>query len=60
MSGLSNVTFWLTEHGYEPEKSLCEAILKAAKQCDHLLKREDIEAVVARHRRANARETGMA
>ncbi len=55
MSGLSNVTYWLTEHGYEPEKALCDAILKMAKQGDHLLRREDIEAVIARQRRTTER-----
>jgi 2-isopropylmalate synthase len=55
MSGLSNVTFWLTEHGHEPDKGLCEAILKMAKQGDHLLKREEIEAVIARYKRSAER-----
>ncbi len=57
MSGLSNVTYWLTEHGYEPDKALCETILKMAKQGDHLLTREEIEAVIARHRRSAERVT---
>jgi 2-isopropylmalate synthase len=59
MSGLSNVTFWLTEHGHEPDKGLCEAILKMAKQGDHLLKREEIEAVIARYKRSTERASEL-
>ena len=54
MSGLSNVTYWLAKHGYDPEPSLCDVILRVAKQGDHLLKREEIEAVIARHRRSES------
>jgi 2-isopropylmalate synthase len=50
MSGLSNVTFWLGQNGHATEKSLCEAILKAAKLGDRVLKRDEIEAVIKSHK----------
>ena len=51
MSGLSNVTFWLRKRNVEPEASLCEAILKIAKQSDHLLTDGEVEAIIDRFQR---------
>jgi 2-isopropylmalate synthase len=46
MSGLSNVKHWLRKHGYDPEdEALCSRIFQAAKQTDHTLSRQEIEAL---------------
>ena len=44
VSGLSNVRYWLEEHGYDPDdRELCEAVFDLAKTSDHTLEREEIE-----------------
>jgi 2-isopropylmalate synthase len=51
VSGLSNVKYWLGEHGYDPQdEGLCEAVFGLAKRCDHTLTRDEIEAEIARVR----------
>ena len=46
MSGLSNVKFWLREHGYDPDDAaLCDRIFRAAKQTDHTLTEGELEAL---------------
>lgn len=46
MSGLSNVKYWLREHGHDPEdEALCRRIFDAAKQTDHTLSKEELEAL---------------
>jgi 2-isopropylmalate synthase len=51
VSGLSNVKYWLGEHGYDPhDEDLCEAVFGLAKRCDHTLTRDEIEAEIARMR----------
>lgn len=51
VSGLSNVKYWLEEHGYDPEDdALCAAVFDLAKRSDHTLRREEIEAEIARTR----------
>lgn len=46
MSGLSNVKFWLREHGHDPDdEELCERIFRAAKQTDHTLTQGELEAL---------------
>ena len=46
MSGLSNVKYWLREHGYDSEdEALCERIFRAAKQTDHTLTEGEVEAL---------------
>lgn len=58
VSGLSNVRYWLAEHGYDAEDDeLCEAIFGLAKRCDHTLTREEIETEIA-HVRGGKREEG--
>jgi isopropylmalate/homocitrate/citramalate synthase len=38
VSGLSNVKFWLQQHGYDPEdEAACQALFDAAKRSDHTL-----------------------
>ena len=49
MSGASNVTYWLNEHGIEPNKELVDTILKAAKNEKHILSDEEILALVDAH-----------
>ena len=46
MSGVSNVKYWLSHHGYDPEdKTLVSRIFKAAKQTDHTLTEREIEII---------------
>lgn len=48
MSGASNVECWLREHGIEPDTGKVAALLRAAKDADHVLEEHEIEAVLAR------------
>jgi 2-isopropylmalate synthase len=46
MSGLSNVKYWLREHGHDPDdQDLCDRIFRAAKQTDHTLTEGELEAL---------------
>ena len=48
VSGLSNVRFWLREHGYDPEdRVLCDTVFALAKRSDHTLTRQEIEDEIA-------------
>ena len=48
VSGLSNVRYWLRQHGYDAgDEALCEAVFRLAKKCDHTLSQEEIEAEIA-------------
>jgi 2-isopropylmalate synthase len=42
MSGMSNVVFWLHEHGYDPEPHLVEAIFTAAKERNRVLTDDEL------------------
>lgn len=54
VSGLSNVKFWLSAHGYDAEdEELCAAVFGLAKTCDHTLSRDEIVAEIERHAAAN-------
>jgi 2-isopropylmalate synthase len=46
MSGASNVIFWLKTHGIEPTEERVKRIFDHAKRCDHILTREEIEALL--------------
>jgi 2-isopropylmalate synthase len=47
MSGLSNVKYWLRERGYDPsDEELSGRIFKAAKQTDHTLTEEEVQALI--------------
>ena len=46
MSGASNVNQWLRDRKIEPSKELVEAILQRAKTSSHILKDEEIFAVI--------------
>jgi 2-isopropylmalate synthase len=51
VSGMSNVTHWLDEHGYDPEdEGLRQAVFDLAKRSDHTLSDEEIEAEIRRVR----------
>jgi 2-isopropylmalate synthase len=54
MSGASNVGFWLRQRGIEPSEDLVAAILQAAKGTSHLLREEEVLAVVQRVRGSGA------
>jgi isopropylmalate/homocitrate/citramalate synthase len=42
VSGLSNVKFWLQQHGYDPDdEAACQALFDAAKRADHTLSAEE-------------------
>ncbi len=53
MSGVSNIVFWLKEHGIEPEKQLVDEIFTAAKQHSKILSDADIWNIVKYHRFEN-------
>ncbi len=47
VSGLSNVKFWLKEHGYDADdEELCKAIFDLAKASDHALSEAEIRRVI--------------
>ncbi len=48
MSGASNVNFWLQERGIPSTERLVSEILKEAKTKDHILRNEDVMAIVDR------------
>jgi 2-isopropylmalate synthase len=55
VSGLSNVRFWLVQHGYDAsDEALCEAVFGLAKKCDHTLSRQEIESEIERFAAARA------
>jgi len=46
MSGISNVKYWLKAHGHDPDdEALCQRIFDKAKQTDHTLSVQEIEAL---------------
>lgn len=53
MSGVSNIVFWLKEHGIEPEKTLVDEIFTAAKQHSKILTDADVWNIVKYHRFEN-------
>jgi 2-isopropylmalate synthase len=47
MSGLSNVKYWLREHGHDAnDEALCRRVFDAAKRSDHTLTREELDRLV--------------
>jgi 2-isopropylmalate synthase len=50
MSGASNVNYWLRQRKIEPSEDLVAAILEAAKATSHILRDEEVMAVVKRIR----------
>lgn len=53
MSGASNVTYWLKDHGIEPNKELVDAVLAKAKGEKHILTDAEILQVVETHQRVD-------
>src|SRR5262249_48273917 len=49
MSGASNVSYWLENHGITPSPELVQSILRAAKECTQVLRDDEILAVVRAH-----------
>ncbi len=48
MSGLSNVKFWLSEHGYDAtDETLSERLFEAAKKTDRTLTEEECHNIIA-------------
>jgi 2-isopropylmalate synthase len=50
MSGESNVVYWLQSRGYEADPGLVQHIFAMAKDCDHILADNEIEAAIADYR----------
>jgi 2-isopropylmalate synthase len=50
MSGASNVNFWLKQRGIAPTEAMIAEILKQAKTTTHIMKDEDVMAIVDRMR----------
>jgi 2-isopropylmalate synthase len=47
VSGLSNVKFWLQQHGYDPDDEVaCRALFDAAKRSDHTLTAEECHSLL--------------
>jgi 2-isopropylmalate synthase len=46
MSGMSNIVFWLKQHGIDPEEKLVDEILRSAKQHNRILTEEEILELV--------------
>ncbi len=58
VSGLSNVRFWLKQHGYDPaDERLCAAVFDLCKRTDHTLSEDEIAAEIARREDEAAAET---
>ena len=54
MSGASNVTFWLRQRSVEPVAELVQAILQNAKNSDHVLSHDEVNAIVRSWRASGA------
>lgn len=46
MSGVSNVVYWLVEHGIEPDEPLVAEVFRAAKEGNRVMTDEEIEQIV--------------
>jgi hypothetical protein len=45
MSGMSNVKYWLAEHGYDTgDEALCQRVFELAKTSGHTLTADEIHA----------------
>ena len=50
MSGMSNVKYWLDEHGYDPaDDELCRKVFELAKSCGHTLSADEVHACCREH-----------
>jgi 2-isopropylmalate synthase len=50
MSGESNVVYWLQSRGHEADPGLVQHIFSLAKDCDHILADNEIEAAISSYR----------
>jgi 2-isopropylmalate synthase len=56
VSGLSNVKYWLEEHGHDAtDQGLCQHVFDAAKRVSRVLSDDEIETLVAAFRSQPAR-----
>jgi 2-isopropylmalate synthase len=46
MSGVSNVVYWLVEHGIEPDEALVTEVFRAAKEGDRVMTDDEVEQIV--------------
>jgi 2-isopropylmalate synthase len=52
VSGLSNVKWWLEEHGHDAgDEGLCRHVFEAAKRVDRVLRDDEVEALIGAYRR---------
>jgi len=59
VSGMSNVKFWLAAHGWDADdEALCRRVFELAKTTDHVLTRDEIEAVCHAHGAVPREERG--
>jgi 2-isopropylmalate synthase len=56
VSGMSNVRFWLFEHGYTEERGLAEHVFGLAKRTDHVLTDDEVHACCAEYTERAQRE----
>ncbi|MBI5867471.1 MAG: 2-isopropylmalate synthase [candidate division Zixibacteria bacterium] len=54
MSGVSNIVYWLKEHGVEPDKKLVDEIFTAAKQHNRIMTDDEIFNIVRYHQFASS------
>jgi 2-isopropylmalate synthase len=55
VSGMSNVKFWLEDHGYDAnDDGLCQLLFDAAKRSDRVLEEEECHRLIAEHRGGTA------
>jgi 2-isopropylmalate synthase len=54
MSGLSNVRYWLRQHGFDvADTRLCEYVLAAAKRADHTFSEPEVRALCSEYHSGN-------
>ncbi|HEX2091003.1 MAG TPA: LeuA family protein [Longimicrobiaceae bacterium] len=50
MSGISNVRYWLKQHGYDvTDEGLCNHVFEAAKRGDHTFSEEEVHALCSQY-----------
>ncbi len=54
MSGVSNIVYWLKEHGVEPDKKLVDEIFTAAKQHNRIMTDDEVFNIVRYHQFASS------
>jgi isopropylmalate/homocitrate/citramalate synthase len=55
VSGLSNVKYWLEEHGYDAsDQGLCQYVFECAKRVSRVLRDDEVDAMISEYRRQPA------